>query len=205
MYGGNETLKASGPLSIAVPGEVSGLHEAWKKYGKLPWKKLVIPAARLAHRGFKISPYLHLEMVSTESEIKLDEGLRNIFTSKNGTLLKIGDKCHNKKLAKSLVEIAKHGPKAFYNGSIGYNLVKDVQKAGGILTMEDLRNYQVKIRKPLFADTWGVQILGMPPPSSGGPSMVLVSKNPPLSSVFFYLSHIIRNFDPFYIIYHIKK
>lgn len=173
MYAGNAALKASGPLSVAVPGELAGLTLAWSKYGKLPWKRLVAPAAVIAMKGFKISPYLHMQMVSAKSGIMADEGLRSVFTS-NGSLLKLGGVCHNKELAKTLGLISRIGMKAFYNGSIGANLVKDVEKGGGILTREDLQNYSVKMRKPLRRAVMGVDILGMPPPSSGGPSMALV-------------------------------
>lgn len=173
MYAGNAAQKASGPLSIAVPGELAGLTLAWSKYGKLPWRRLVAPAARIAIKGFKISPYLHMQMVNAESSIKADEGLHSVFTS-NGSLLEQGSVCHNMELAKTLNVISEIGTKAFYNGSIGENLVKDVEKGGGILTMEDLQNYSVKLRKPLRRAVMGVDILGMPPPSSGGASMMLV-------------------------------
>lgn len=177
MYAGNASRKASGPLSIAVPGEVAGLYEAWRQLGKLPWKRLVRPAEQLARKGFKISPYLHMQMARTESGIKADEGLRGIFTSpSDGALLRIGDICRNKNLAKTLREIAKTGFKSFYNGSIGLNLVRDVRKAGGILTMKDLQSYRVKIRKPIriWEDRLGLQIFSMPPPSAGGAAMALV-------------------------------
>lgn len=180
MYGGNTTLKARGALSVAVPGELAGLHEAWKQHGKLPWTRLVQPAEVLARRGFKISPYLHMQMVRTESYILEDPGLRSVFTSK-GKLLEIGDMCYNKKLAETLRAISKFGPRAFYNGSFGVNLVSDVKKAGGILTMKDLRTYRVKQKEPLSVDVLGLEILGMPPPS-GGPPMVLVS----IISTFYY-------------------
>ncbi|KAJ4842111.1 gamma-glutamyltransferase [Turnera subulata] len=172
MYAGNATLKSSGPLSIGVPGELAGLHKAWEQHGRLSWKRLVRPAERLARRGFKISPYLHMQMLKTQSGILADEGLRHIFAS-DGTLLQPGDTCYNKKLADTLRKISKYGVKAFYNGSIAHNLVGDVQKHGGILTVEDLRRYQVKIREPISSKVLGYKILGMPPPSSGGTSMIL--------------------------------
>ncbi|XP_038688492.1 glutathione hydrolase 1-like [Tripterygium wilfordii] len=173
MYAGNATIKASGPLSVAVPGELAGLREAWKQHGRLPWERLVRPAMHLAHKGFKISPYLHMQMVQTEAGILANNGLREIFAS-HGTLLKAGDICYNKKLARTLQQIAKHGLDPFYNGSIGLNLVRDIKKAGGILTMEDLQNYQLKIRKAIVANVLGVKIIGMPPPSSGAATMLLV-------------------------------
>ncbi|KAK9272787.1 hypothetical protein L1049_003164 [Liquidambar formosana] len=173
MYNGNASLKASGALSIAVPGELAGLHKAWEQHGRLSWERLVKPAEHLARIGFKISPYLHMQMVKTESGIMADKGLRDIFTS-NGKLLQPGDICQNKKLAETLRTLSKYGFQAFYNGSIGIQLIRDVRKLGGILTMEDLRRYQVKLREPIFADILGLKIVGMPPPSSGGAAMILI-------------------------------
>lgn len=173
MYAGNDTLKTKGALSIAVPGELAGLHEAWKQHGKLPWKRLVRPAERLAHLGFKISPYLHMQMVRTTSGILADTGLRDVFTS-NGSLLQPSDICHNKKLAQTLRTISKFGAWALYNGSIGCKLISDIQKIGGILTVKDLQRYRVKLKEPISANILGLKILGMPPPS-GAPPMILVS------------------------------
>ncbi|KAH0728645.1 hypothetical protein KY290_003481 [Solanum tuberosum] len=173
MYAQNAALKSSGVLSIAVPGEIAGLYNAWKQYGKLPWRRLVRPAAHLAHSGFKISPYLHMQMLRSESDIMADKGLHDLFTS-NGSLLRIGDICYNKQLGKTLRALSAFGIKPFYNGSIGVKLIKDIRKSGGILTMEDLQQYQVRIREPIVADVMGFQIIGMPPPSSGGAAMVLV-------------------------------
>ncbi|CAK7328280.1 unnamed protein product [Dovyalis caffra] len=173
MYAGNATKKARGVLSIAVPGELAGLHKAWEQYGRFPWERLVRSAEELARKGFKISPYLHMQMVKTESGILADKGLQDLLTS-NGKLLQPGDICYNKKLADTLRSISKDGIAAFYNGSIGYKLVEDIQKAGGILTREDLRRYQVKMRDPITVEILGFKILGMPPPSSGGASMMLI-------------------------------
>lgn len=174
MYVGNASLKTSGILSVAVPGELAGLHKAWEQHGKLPWERLVKPAEVLARRGFKISPYLHMQMEKTKSGILADKGLQSIFTS-NGELLQLGDVCRNEKLAKSLKAISKYGLKAFYNGSIGFQLVKDIQNAGGILTIKDLQRYAVKVRDPVSANIRGLKVIGMPPPSSGGATMILVS------------------------------
>ncbi|XP_034220290.1 glutathione hydrolase 1-like isoform X2 [Prunus dulcis] len=174
MYSSNTTLKGKGALSIAIPGELAGLHKAWKQYGRLPWKRLVSPAERLARLGFKISPYLNMQMHRTESGILADEGLRHVFTL-NGSLLKTGETCRNWKLAQTLRDISNFGPRAFYNGSIGSKLVRDIHKVGGTLTMKDLQNYRVKLRKPISTDTHGFKILAMPPPS-GGPPMILFAE-----------------------------
>lgn len=173
MYAQNAALKAGGVLSIAVPGEIAGLYNAWKQYGKLPWRRLVRPAAHLAHSGFRISPYLHMQMLKSESGIMADKGLRDLFTF-DGRLLRKRDICYNKKLGKTLRALSADGITPFYNGSIGVKLIEDIRKSGGILTMEDLQQYQVRIREPITADVMGFEIIGMPPPSSGGAAMVLI-------------------------------
>lgn len=115
-----------------------------------------------------------MQMQSTKSGILADEGLRDVFTS-NGDILQLGDLCRNKKLAETLRKISKYGLKAFYNGSVGFNLVRDIQKAGGILTIKDLQRYEVKVREPITANILGLKLISMPPPSSGGATMMLVS------------------------------
>ncbi|KAL1190312.1 Glutathione hydrolase 1 [Cardamine amara subsp. amara] len=172
MYGGNPNLKKKGALSVGVPGEVAGLFAAWKQHGKLPWKQLVSPAAKLA-QGFKISKYLYMQMNATKDDILADKGLSELFVS-NGELKKPGTICRNPKMALTLRQIGKYGPKAFYNGTVGINLARDIRKSGGIITLKDLQSYRVKVKEPLSADILGYRILGMPPPSSGGAAMMLV-------------------------------
>nr|CAA89206.1 gamma-glutamyl transpeptidase [Arabidopsis thaliana]prf//2124427C gamma-Glu transpeptidase [Arabidopsis thaliana] len=172
MYGGNVDLKKKGALSVGVPGEVAGLFTAWKQHGKLPWKRSVTPAEKLAE-GFKISKYLYMQMNATRSDILADKGLSDLFVS-NGELKRPGTICHNPKLALTLKLIGEYGPKAFYNGTVGVNLARDIKKSGGIITLKDLQSYRVKIKEPLSAELLGYRVLGMPPPSSGGAAMMLV-------------------------------
>lgn len=184
MYANNGASQSSGPLSIAVPSELAGLYKAWKLYGKLPWARLVMPAYNLAQNGFQVSLYLHMQLETTINGVLTDEGLRRVFTT-NGTLLKVGDICYRKRLAKTLQKIAKQGPSVFYNGSVGAALVADVTKRGGILSMEDLRRYRVKVTTPLSADIIGLKFLTMPPPSAGGAGLILVRFFFSLMSFFF--------------------
>ncbi|OEL37893.1 Gamma-glutamyltranspeptidase 1, partial [Dichanthelium oligosanthes] len=172
MYGGNETMKARGALSIAVPGEIAGLHEAWKRHGKLPWKRLVLPAARLA-LAFRISPYLRMQMEATRDGILANQGIRAVYAP-GGDILRAGEVCRNVRLAKTLRAVAEHGPGVFYGGTVGEQLVKDVHEIGGILTVEDLKRYKVKVRRPLTENVMGLEVVTMPPPSAGGAGMLLV-------------------------------
>ncbi|KAL3535671.1 hypothetical protein ACH5RR_004132 [Cinchona calisaya] len=173
MYETDLNAKYEGALSMGVPGELAGLHEAWLKYGRLPWKTLFQPAIRLAKEGFVIAPYLGSYLSNKKNLILPDPGLRQVYAP-NGKLLKAGDVCYNVELGHSLEAVAEQGPVAFYNGTIGEKLTEDVQKAGGILTMEDLRNYRVEVTDAVAVNTMGYRILGMPPPSSGTLGMSLV-------------------------------
>ncbi|KAJ0252431.1 hypothetical protein HA466_0132240 [Hirschfeldia incana] len=173
MYTTNPDLKKKGVLSSGVPGELSGLFTVWKQHGKLPWKQLVTPAEKLAEEGFRISKYLYMQLNATRASVLADKGLSELFVS-NGQFKKPGTIIHNKKLAFTLKQIAEHGPKAFYNGTVGADLANDILKAGGIITLKDLQSYRVKVRKPLSANILGYELLGMPPPSSGGTAMMLV-------------------------------
>ncbi|KAK2968225.1 hypothetical protein RJ640_027357, partial [Escallonia rubra] len=174
MYENNPDAKLFGPLSMGVPGELAGLHEAWLKHGRLPWKTLFLPAIRLAKDGFIVAPYLDKAINGSAKYILNDPGLRQVYAPK-GKLVRTGDTCYNVELGRSLEAIAEQGPQAFYNGAVGEQLVKDVRDVGGILTMKDLRDYRVDVTDAVAVNAMGYTILGMPPPSSGtlGLSLIL--------------------------------
>ncbi|KAL1318776.1 hypothetical protein HN51_071074 [Arachis hypogaea] len=173
MYQNNPKAKSSGALAMGVPGEIAGLHAAWLKYGRLPWKTLFEPAIKLSKDGFLVSPTLEDYLADDSDKIFNDPGLKSIYAP-NGVLLKEGELCFNVELGRTLEAVAEQGPQAFYNGTIGKKLVKDVREAGGILTMEDLRNYKVKITDAATLNMMGYTIYGMPPPSSGTLGLALV-------------------------------
>lgn len=185
MYETNLTAKTVGPLSVAVPGEIAGLHEAWLRYGRLPWKSLFEPAIKLAKDGFVISHVLGESLVICAQMILNDPGLRHVYAP-NGELLRVGDTCYNVELGNSLEAVADQGAQVFYDGIVGEKLVKDVRAGGGILSMEDLRNYTVEITEAMNTEAMGYTIHGMPPPTSGtlGFAMVLSSLYFPLKLLF---------------------
>ncbi|KAM1178602.1 hypothetical protein ACFX13_018212 [Malus domestica] len=174
MYASNPKAKAEGALSMGVPGEIAGLHEAWLQYGRIAWRTLFQPAIKLARDGYIVAPYLGGYLSTHGDKILSDPGLRQVFAP-NGKMLKAGDTCYNVELGRSLEAVAELGPQAFYNGTLGEKLVEDVREAGGILTMEDLRNYKVNVVDAMAANVLGYAVFGMPPPSSGtlGLSLVL--------------------------------
>lgn len=174
MYQNNLDDKYNGALAMGVPGEIAGLYKAWSKYGRRPWKTLFQPAIRLVKDGFLVAPYLANSLSGNAATIMKDPGLRHVYAP-NGKVLQAGETCYNHRLGLSLEAIAEGGPEALYNGAIGEKLISDVQSAGGILTMDDLKNYEVKVTDAVAVNTMGFTILGMPPPSSGtlGLAMVL--------------------------------
>ncbi|XP_014517978.1 glutathione hydrolase 3 isoform X1 [Vigna radiata var. radiata] len=173
MYEKNLKDKSLGVLSMGVPGELAGLHAAWLKHGRFPWKTLFQPAIELAKKGFEVSPTLGGFIAKDTKKILDDPGLRKLYAPE-GTLLKEGDMCKNEELGRTLEVVAEQGPQAFYNGTIAEKLVKDVKEAGGILTMEDLRNYKVEIADAMTLNVMGYTIYGMPPPSSGTLALSMV-------------------------------
>ncbi|KAL3744850.1 hypothetical protein ACJRO7_014025 [Eucalyptus globulus] len=166
MYENNPSAKYYGALSMGVPGEIAGLHQAWLKHGRLAWSTLFQPSIKLAKEGFVVAPYLARRIEVSAKMILNDPGLRRVFAP-GGKLLRAGNTCYNEELGQSLEAIAEEGPDAFYDGSVGEKLVKDVREAGGILTMEDLRNYKVEVTDAMSVEVMGYTAFGMQPPSSG--------------------------------------
>ncbi|XP_009405839.2 glutathione hydrolase 3 [Musa acuminata AAA Group] len=173
MYENDPTSKSKGALSMGIPGELAGLHTAWLKYGRLPWKDLLRPSITLARDGFLVVPYLADAIRTKEEDVLADPGLRAVLAP-DGRLLQTNDTCYNPALANALEVISTEGPQAFYDGSIGERFIEDVRNAGGVATMEDLKEYRVKVTKAMVANAMGYTILGMPPPSSGTVGMSLV-------------------------------
>ncbi|XP_042385184.1 glutathione hydrolase 3-like [Zingiber officinale] len=173
MYEANPSSKSKGALSMGIPGELAGLHTAWLRYGRLPWKSLFQPSISLARDGFAVVPCLANAIKKSGDAILADPGLREVLAP-NGKLLQTNDVCYNPALAHTLEVIATEGAHAFYNGSIGEKFIKDVRSAGGIATMDDLEKYEVKVTKAMAVEAMGYTILGMPPPSSGIVGMSLV-------------------------------
>lgn len=174
MFKGREEKKQKGPLSVAVPGEVAGLHEAWTKNGRVDWELLVKPSIKLARDGFKVGPHLAFALSTNEDKIKNDIGLASVFVI-GGKLLTEGDTCKNSKLAETLKKVAEKGATAFYQDDVAKNLVNDLNKAGGSMTLDDLRNYKVNVTDAMVVnDVMGFKLQGMWPPSSGTSGFAMV-------------------------------
>jgi gamma-glutamyltranspeptidase/glutathione hydrolase len=160
--------------SVGVPGTVAGLHLAWQKLGSKPWKDLVLPAVALARDGFVVSEGLAeslAEMLVEPNDFKKYPASLAQF-SKNGQPYQPGDILKQPDLARSLQRIADQGPAGFYEGETAQLIEKEMKANGGLITREDLKNYRAKERTPIKGTYRGLEVIGMPPPSSGGIAVV---------------------------------
>ncbi|WP_141735492.1 gamma-glutamyltransferase [Oligoflexus tunisiensis] len=153
--------------AIATPGTVAGMALLHKKYGKLPWKKVIEPARRLAVEGFIVDQSFVSMLESHKERLEKFPVSRRIFL-KNGKDLKVGDRFVQTDLGWSLTQIQKSGESAFYSGTIAKRMVAAIKKGGGVITLDDLKNYKAVERAPLEGRYKNYQILTAPPPSSGG-------------------------------------
>jgi len=149
MFHGDEALAFQGGLSVAVPGELAGSWAAHQAYGRLPWSRLVLPAARLAQEGVVINKHLAKFLKSRSNVIKAESSLWVFLNKTTGQVLHEGEKFYRPVFANTLYKIAEHGPDALYNGTLGDQLVEDIQKKGGIITKDDLLNYQADWGNPV--------------------------------------------------------
>ena len=153
--------------AAGVPGSVRGLELALKKYGTKPWPELLQPAIHLASSGFPISyPQMRSFKSNADGLSQFPESKR-IFL-KGGALYDWNENFQQPELARTLERLARHGAKEFYEGETAHILAREMEKNGGLITLDDLREYQAVERKPLEGDYKGYHIITSPPPSSGG-------------------------------------
>jgi gamma-glutamyltranspeptidase/glutathione hydrolase len=154
--------KASG-----VPGDVAGLLYALEHYGTMTPKEVIAPAAALAREGFVVTPLLHNDIKDHKEELKKYGDGWKIYLNDDKPW-PVGSMLKNPDLAATLDKIAKGGKEVFYEGEIADRIIDLVEKDGGILTREDLKNFKVRVLKPVRASYRGYELLSSPPPSSGG-------------------------------------
>ena len=165
---GEVEKKASldGHLAVGVPGTVAGLYNIHKSLGKLPWKELLKPAIRYARDGFEVSDNFVSKLERRLEVINKNPAARDIFT-KNGQAYQPGDLLIQTDKAQTLETIAEN-PQSFYTGKIAQAIATDMAKAGGLITLEDLRNYTPIWREPICGKFRQAKVCAMSPPSSGG-------------------------------------
>jgi gamma-glutamyltranspeptidase/glutathione hydrolase len=169
-----ELIKGEGSSTIGyraagVPGTPAGLDYAFKKYGskKLTWAQLVEPARKLAEDGYTLSYRLSELFLQYKNNLEKYDESKRVFLN-GGNYYKEGDVFRQPDLAQTLARIQKFGAKEFYTGKTAQLIAADMKAHNGLITMDDLKNYQPKERVPVQGTYRGYGIISMSPPSSGG-------------------------------------
>ena len=161
----------TGPLAVAVPGEAAGLIEAHKKLGTLPMAVLAAPAVKLAADGFPLDATLRIAIERGINNLKRYTDLAHVYMPK-GEVPAAGELIRQPQLAATIKAIAQQGSEVFYRGWIAEAIVDMVKKEGGVMTLDDLKNYKALWREPLAGSYRGRTVITMPPPSSGGVALL---------------------------------
>ena len=168
-------LASTSGVAVGVPGTLRGVDTALRRWGTFKLKDTLAPAIELAERGFRVNRFLAADIADDDGRTRLQPETAAIFRP-GGVPLAEGDWLVQPGLAKTLKRIAAKGPNAFYRGPLARAIVKAQQRARselgaagkGRMTLADLAKYQVAIRPPLVGHYRGWTLAGMPPPSSGG-------------------------------------
>jgi len=158
-----------GYRSIGVPGSVAGLIYAEKKYGKLTLQQVIAPAIKLARDGFPLA-WEDARDLRNEAHLADFPDSYRIF-QRDGDYYQQGDMFRQPELARTLERIAAN-PDDFYHGAMAQDLAAFVQKGGGLITADDLSKYQVKEREPIRGSYREYEVIGAPPPSAGGVTLI---------------------------------
>lgn len=173
MYENMTVGSTLGGLAIAIPGELRGLQLLHHRFGSLPWADLVRPAMELARDGFKVESYLARAIKRRKSILRDYPNLAKLITrsSDGTTLLEQGETMVRREYAQTLNEIMIKGPGSFYS-VLAETMAKDIRDSGGAVVAQDFEGYRPVLRDPLVSSMLGHTIVGSPPPSSGGGSII---------------------------------
>lgn len=161
-----EGLSLAGHLAAGVPGSVAGLYEAWKQHGQLKsFDAIIQPSIDLAAQGFRLSPEEAERLNNYQEAFRKYNDTPNPFI--RDTFL-AGDLFVQKELAETLQRIQAQGPAGFYEGPTADYIVAEMKSGGGLITHDDLRQYQAVWREPIVGNYKDYRVISMGPPSSGG-------------------------------------
>lgn len=157
-------LNVNGALSVGVPGTIAGIFAAHEKFGKLPIEEIMKPVIELASKGVVITEKQLKQINSNRSEIIEVSGTETPYSQN----YKVGDTIKYTSMAETLTQIMKNGRDEFYKGKTAEKIVAFLQKKGGIISIDDLAQYEVKWRTPITFNYKDLKVISMAPPSSGG-------------------------------------
>ncbi len=163
-----EGLSTTGPLACGVPGALAAWDLALRDHGTRSLAELLLPAADLAEAGFILSEAYAERLASVGSALQRFEGSRAVFLHADGSPVQAGERLLQLDLAKTFRSVAREGLDWFYGGGFAQRIEDWMRENGGLLTATDFRGYRAKRREPLVIAYRDHEVVGFPPPSSGG-------------------------------------
>tara|TARA_E500000331_G_scaffold165901_1_gene160677 strand:- start:361 stop:2049 length:1689 start_codon:yes stop_codon:yes gene_type:complete len=157
-------MSTLGGAAVGVPGSISAIFEIHSKFGSLPIEELFKPAIDLSKNGYVVTEKQSNSLTGKLEDFIKINGDKSLYSKRYFE----GDTIINIKFAETLKKISEFGPKAFYEGEIAEMIVNDVKKSGGIMTIDDLKNYKSVWRDPVKFKYKDLEIISMSLPSSGG-------------------------------------
>lgn len=161
-------LSKTGALAVGVPGSVAALFYLQQTAGKLKFADVLLPAADIAAKGFPVDTVFAKRLSGTADKMVAFKASADIFLSADGKPLAAGDILVQKDLAETYRRLAQQGPDFFYRGAFAKAVETWMKANGGIVTADDFANYQMVLRTPVRTQFQGYEVVGFPPPSSGG-------------------------------------
>ena len=162
------TQSTIGPLASATPGALAAYARAIQEHGRLKLNDLIEPAAEIAARGFRISQVHEKKIKSVAQHLDRFEATKSVLMKADGSLYQTGDLLKQAELANTYYAIGKHGLDWFYKGPFAKRTAAWMKQHGGILTAADFADYKTFLRQPIRTNYREFEIIGFPPPSSGG-------------------------------------
>lgn len=156
-----------GPLAAGVPGSPAGLYELHRRFGELPWERVVAPAVELANDGFVVNRHLH-RVLGAKREILARFPETAAIWLPDGAPPAVGSRIALPELARTLAAYAERGPEAILRGPVAARIEAVAHAHGGVLTAADLAAYEPTWRPPVRFSAFGWSFAGMDLPSSGG-------------------------------------
>ncbi|MFP6658918.1 MAG: gamma-glutamyltransferase [Pirellulales bacterium] len=161
-------LSQTGPLAAGTPGALAAYERVVRQYGKTKFKDMILSAAKFAENGFKVSGALAARLKATTATLSRFKASRVAFLKGDSQPYRKGETLKLSDLAATYREVAKFGTAWFYSGPFADQVDRWMKENGGILTAADFKNYRTLRREPVISTYRGLQIVGFPPPSSGG-------------------------------------
>jgi len=164
---GHKTMPGESVEDVTVPGALSGWDALLHRFGTITLAQALAPAIGYADDGFPVTPIIAQDWASEAARLARDEGARSTFLVDGSRAPHAGEWFTNHDLAQSFRLIAAQGPAALYGGELGQRIVTGVQKLGGYLTIDDLRNHRPEWVEPISVPFKGYRVWELPPNGQG--------------------------------------